>query len=134
MIEGRVARVLGDQEIIINRGREDGVKDGMVFVIYAEGDHITDPDTQEDLGAVETVKGKVGVYHVQDKMSRARTLTYQVKSPSGGGLSALLATGATSTQTKRRKLIVRLDEANPLDEDLHVRVGDMVHSVGSDTW
>ncbi len=131
MIMGKVARILSDEEVVLNVGSEDGVEEDMEFVIFSESDHIWDLETGEDLGAIEIVKGRVKVYHVQDRMSRARTLTYQVRRPSPYeqlARSATLALGP-SFETRRRKLQVPKDQVLPLTEDLAVKVGDKVRSV-----
>lgn len=141
MIIGKVARILSDEEVVLNVGSEDGVKAGMEFVIFSGSDHIIDPETGEDLGAIEIVKGRVGVYHVQDKISLARTLTYQVRWPSlleayeaaarqiGHIGSISLPLVESRIETRRRKLKVPEDQVSPLAEDLIVRVGDKVRSV-----
>ena len=131
MITGKVARILGDEEVVLNVGSEDGVEEDMEFVIFSESDHIIDPDTGEDLGAIEIVKGRVKVYHVMEKMSLARTLTYQVRVPSPYeraflGMGRLLA---PDYETRASKLEVLEDQVRPLEEDLGVRLGDKVRSV-----
>jgi hypothetical protein len=58
-VEGKVAKILGNNEIVINRGRREGVRQGMLFEIFApEGEEVWDPDTGETLGTVEDVKAK----------------------------------------------------------------------------
>ena len=128
MIMGKVARILSDEEVVLNVGSVDGVKEDMELVIYSEGDHIFDPETGDDLGAKEIVKGRVKVYHVQDRMARARTLMYQVRRPSP--IEQVVRYGAlgSSVETRRRKLQVSKEQALPLAEDLAVKVGDKVHS------
>lgn len=136
MIIGKVARILSDEEVVLNVGSEDGVKENMEFVIFAESEHVYDPETGEDLGPIETVKGRVRVYHVMDKISRARTLTYQVRVPSlyeayettASQISRLLTFGAR-IETRRRKLKVPEDRVSPLAEDIVVRIRDKVRSV-----
>ena len=59
-VEGKVAKILGKGEIVLNRGRSHGVRTGMLFEIFApEGEEVWDPDTGETLGTVEDVKAKV---------------------------------------------------------------------------
>jgi hypothetical protein len=129
MITGKVAAILGDEEVVLNVGREDGVEEDTEFVIFLEGRHIFDPETGEDLGAIETVKGRVEVYHVMDKMSRARTLTYQV--PMSSLYEALARPGGAllGYQTRRRKLQVPEEQVSGAAEDFTVKVGDRVRSV-----
>ena len=72
-VEGKVAKILGNNEIVINRGRGEGVRQGMLFEIFApEGEEVWDPDTGETLGTVEDVKAKAEVTEVKDRLSVAR--------------------------------------------------------------
>jgi len=131
MIIGKVARILSDEEVILNVGSEDGVKEKMEFVIFSESDHVYDPETGEDLGAIEVVKGRVGVYHVMGRMSRVRTLTYQVHVASIPETVRWLGSlySESRAETRRRKLKVPEGQVRPLAEDLAVKVGDKVRSV-----
>ena len=66
-VEGKVAKILGNNEIVINRGRGEGVRQGMLFEIFApEGEEVWDPDTGETLGTVEDVKRR-------PRLQRSRT-------------------------------------------------------------
>ncbi|MBA2441746.1 MAG: hypothetical protein H0V53_05000 [Rubrobacter sp.] len=72
-VEGKVAKILGQGEIVINRGRGHGVRHGMVFEVFSpEGEEVWDPDTGETLGTVEDVKAKAEVTEVKEKLSVAR--------------------------------------------------------------
>ncbi|MDP9456023.1 MAG: hypothetical protein M3Q60_09580 [Actinomycetota bacterium] len=72
-VEGKVAKILGKGEIVINRGRQHGVRGGMLFEIFApEGEEVWDPDTGETLGTVEDVKAKAEVTEVKEKLAVAR--------------------------------------------------------------
>lgn len=68
-IEGKIAKIVDDQTVIINRGTASGVREGMKFAIFTGGDAVADPDTGESLGEWEVVKGCVKVSHVQKKLS-----------------------------------------------------------------
>lgn len=127
MIEGKIIRIVGESEFIINVGIEAGVKPGMRFIVYEMGEHIIDPETGEDLGAIENVKGRLEVKHAQDKMSRAVTGTYVVdnQSPLYSGLFT------TTSVTKKYHLEVDTSQVQPLDEVLQIRIGDLVRSVGN---
>jgi hypothetical protein len=59
-------------EVVINRGARDGVKPG--DKLFGEGPHITDPDTGEDLGQLELVRGRGEVVHIQDHLATVRTI------------------------------------------------------------
>ncbi len=61
-------------EVVINRGARNGVKLGDRFLVVGEGPRITDPETGEDLGQLELVRGRGEVVHVQDHMATIRTI------------------------------------------------------------
>ena len=73
VFEGRIAQIIDDHRIVINKGHEHGVRVGQRFLILAIGDEIFDPETDESLGQVEVVKGRGKVTHVQEKMSTLQT-------------------------------------------------------------
>ncbi|NQE04351.1 hypothetical protein C5S32_00635 [ANME-1 cluster archaeon GoMg1] len=66
-IEGKVAEIVDEYTVVINRGQEHGVEEDMRFVIYEPGEEIKDPETDESLGKFEYVKAKVEVVNVQEK-------------------------------------------------------------------
>jgi hypothetical protein len=72
-VEGKVAKILGNKEIVVNRGRKEGVRPGMLFEVFApEGEEVWDPDTGETLGTVEDVKAQAEVTEVKDRLAVAR--------------------------------------------------------------
>jgi hypothetical protein len=72
-IEGKVAKILGNNEIVINRGRNEGVLAGMLFEVFApEGEEVWDPDTGETLGTVEDVKARAEATEVKERLAVAR--------------------------------------------------------------
>ena len=74
-LEGKIAKILGNNEVVINRGRAQGVRQGMLFEIFApEGEEVWDPDTGETLGTVEDVKARAEVTEVKDRLAVARLL------------------------------------------------------------
>ncbi len=82
-VEGKVAKILGGSEIVLNRGRNDGVRAGMVFEVFSlEGEEVWDPDTGETLGTVEDVKAQAEVTEVKERLSVAR-LQQNAQSPFG---------------------------------------------------
>lgn len=73
-IEGKVATVLNERELVLNVGSEEGVAVGMRFkILYPGGIEITDPDTNEPLGNVEWPKTEVKIVSVQPHMAVGRT-------------------------------------------------------------
>jgi len=77
-----LARVvlLGDEwqgnfpfEVVINWGSDHGVKVGDRFLVFGYGPRIIDPESGEDLGVLEVVRGRGIVTHVQDRIATVRS-------------------------------------------------------------
>jgi hypothetical protein len=82
-VEGKVAKILGNSEIVLNRGSADGVRAGMIFEVFApDGEEVWDPDTGETLGTVEDVKAQAEVTEVKERLAVAR-LQQSAQSPLG---------------------------------------------------
>src|SRR5438874_1056816 len=74
MIEGRVAQILNERELIINRGRTDGVTEGMVFEVLAENSlEVTDPETGQSLGLLDRPKVRAQASDVRDRFAVCET-------------------------------------------------------------
>src|SRR5215216_4180517 len=115
-VEGKVAKILGNNEIVINRGRREGVRQGMHFEIFApEGEEVWDPDTGETLGTVEDVKAKAEVTEVKDKLAVARI--FDADSPFG-------AAGFGEMQENLQRMF-----GGPLEDVTKVQVGDAVREI-----
>jgi hypothetical protein len=83
-VEGKVAKILGNSEIVINRGSGQGVRRGMLFEVFApEGEEVWDPDTGETLGTVEDVKAKAEVTEVKERLAVAHIQNIH-ETPFGG--------------------------------------------------
>lgn len=71
-----VIKVLDEYTVVINRGSVHGVKKTHRFLIYALGEELMDPETQESLGVLEIVRGVGEVVHVQEKISTVRSIEH----------------------------------------------------------
>ncbi len=82
-IEGLVAGILTERELIINVGDEQGVQNGMKFQVLTDvPTEVTDPKTGEVLGVVAREKVRVMAVKVEPRFSVCRT--YRVHTvPSG---------------------------------------------------
>ena len=72
-IEGKVARILNERDLVINKGAEEGVKEGMKFRVTEPEIAIQDPDTQETLGTLSREKIRVSVVEVLPRFSVGKT-------------------------------------------------------------
>ncbi len=65
-----VVEIISDTRLVINKGQEDGIRQGQRMLIYElSNDELKDPNTGESLGYLEIVKGTGKIIHIQDKMS-----------------------------------------------------------------
>ena len=71
----KVASIIDNKKIVINKGSNEGIHINQMFLIYKLGDEIIDPDTKEILGQLEIVLGRGIVTHVQEKIA---TLTSNI--------------------------------------------------------
>lgn len=126
MILGNVIRIMNADEVLINLGNRDKVKEGMEFVIYKMDKQklIIDPKSKEKLGPLETIKGKIVVTRVQEKFSRAKSLPLDTKFAQAA--NAFAAKTRPNIPTPNGKINVDPASFVPLDEDFIVAIGDPI--------
>lgn len=136
-IEGKVASILNERELVISVGSDDGVEIGMQFnILYPGGIAIRNPDNAaEILDSIEWPKTQVKVVQVRPRVAVARTFrTIQI--PSKGVdlarmslLTALDYTPArTEVETLRTSGSFAEKEIDP--KESVVKIGDPVVQVG----
>jgi hypothetical protein len=126
-----LARVvhLGDPdgfEVVISRGARDGLRLGQRFVVFTYGPEVEDPDTGENLGRIELVRGRGEIIHLQDNMATVRSVE---KRPSRPSKRVIRDTGMLAIATGRGHVI---EEDWPPEEVLpfrHISVGDFAKPV-----
>ncbi|MDD7939775.1 hypothetical protein PHK61_15235 [Actinomycetospora lutea] len=125
-IEGKVARVLNERELVVNRGADHGVTEGMFLeVVDRDPEDILDPETGEVIGQVSPVKNYVKVTEVQAKMSVAAT--YLSWKTAGGALSSLSVLPNLFAPSRTEYDVIETDEPSLGDDrDTTVHVGDVV--------
>lgn len=77
----KIVKVIDEYKVVVNKGSDDGIKEGYKFLIYSLGDKIFDPDTKESLGILELVKGYGEATHVQNRMTTIESCKV-IKKPS----------------------------------------------------
>ncbi len=128
-IEGLVATVLNERELVLNVGSEHGVQVGMRFdILYPGGIRIPDPtDPSKTLGSVEWPKTQVKIVQVYPNLSVGRTFR-TITTPAKGLNLGAFSTGLTYTPEKTTVETLRTDgpfavrEIDP--EDSLVKIGD----------
>lgn len=74
---GKVAHIIDSFTIVMNKGDIDGVSVGDTFRIVSLGNTITDPDSGEELGQLEIIKGNAKAIHVQEKFATLESTNYE---------------------------------------------------------
>jgi hypothetical protein len=130
MIKTKIAQILGPTRFVLAAGNEQGVEEGMEFIIYKLTEPIFDPETKEPLGQLELHKGRVKVIHVQEKLSTAITLMRRRYSPPLFGPKEAAINELGRWFDEREELpIDQSAVATATKVDLTVKIGDLVRSV-----
>jgi hypothetical protein len=129
LVEGVVAAILNERELVLNKGYADGVERGMKFRVLAAPFEVIDPETDKSLGFIDRDKTRVEAINVQERMSVCRTYR------SVGGLTnswndMLSAAMADQVAYAGKSETFKADESShvqTLDEDeSYVKIGDKV--------
>ncbi len=64
----RVVEIITGTKVILNCGREQKISLGDKFEIYGLTEVLVDPETEEELGKAEIIRGKGEVTNLQDKL------------------------------------------------------------------
>ena len=127
-IQGKVAEILNERDLVINRGESDGVCKGMLFQVTQPDVPIRDPDSGVELGVLVRDKIKVRVVDLHPHFAVAKTYeTYSARVPSE--IQQTLSRLGGRTVTRVRKI---LNESSEQDGDTigmegsTVKVGDSV--------
>ena len=138
-IEGKIAKILDEYHIVINKGRNDCVQERMKFVIFSiSNDDIKDSDTHESLGKLELVKGYVTAFHVQERATIcvAEKTENTKSSEVGAGVQTL--SGAMMAECMGRneqivteKININVAQTSGLPQVSPISIGDCVRSVST---
>jgi curli biogenesis system outer membrane secretion channel CsgG len=71
--QGRIVKVAGD-DVYVSAGEKAGAKVGDEFTVFSVGEELVDPETGEILGAEESAVGRVKIYQVMEKFSKAKAV------------------------------------------------------------
>jgi len=125
LIEGYVAKILNERELLINIGSIDGVEIGMKFKVLANSPIIVrDPKTNEEIGQLDREKVRVKCIEVHDKFSICATFKINK-------IKGFLSTSILFDDLMADKKVVETLRYNPSDkpeplseEDSYVKIGD----------
>lgn len=128
MLKGKVLKIVSQTKVLINLGSQQGVKIGMRFVIYDEGEMITDPTTNQPIEKLEIVKGEFEIIQVQQKISLGESFRIITKKTTPPWVDAYASMTETTTQkikVEEPLTMEKIKEALPTP----LKVGDLVRSI-----
>lgn len=132
-ITGKVAAIVDDTTLVLNVGSRDGVHEGMLFAVVAEHHDIRDPDSGESLGRWESVKGRVVVTHVQERMATARSPLAEGAPAATATLSAMMVRHSFGLYgehaSERESLTVRSSDLSGRPASHPIGVGDTARAI-----
>lgn len=73
----KVIEILNSKELLINYGSNNGAIDGQRIKIIKKGEDVIDPETEENLGTLDIIKGDLKIYRAYPKFSICRDITYK---------------------------------------------------------
>lgn len=135
-IRGKVAQVINDREVVLNKGFEDGVREGMYFNILDEEPHaIPDPDTGETLGELQQVKIVVRARAVGKRITLATTFRTKTVNIGGVGPERPFTTVFTAPKYVKEIERLRYDEESglPAVSNTTVSTGDIFESTDQES-
>lgn len=126
LVEGVVAAILTERELVINRGYNDGVVAGMKFRVLSEQPfEVIDPQTQRSLGFIDREKVRVEASVVKERLSICRTYRrVGVKGNAVMSLVDLLGPYSEIPETLKTDQFLHLPSLS--ESESYVRIGDRV--------
>lgn len=73
----KVIEILNSKELIINYGSSQGAKKGSEIRISIKGEPVIDPDTKEQIGTLDIIKGELEIYQTYPNFSICRNIQYK---------------------------------------------------------
>lgn len=79
MSEYKVAKIIDNHTLVITAGKNQGIKNGQVFQIVGKaGVPVFDPDTNENIGTLDEIKGEVIAKTIYPNMTVAKTKSHSL--------------------------------------------------------
>ncbi|WP_412161470.1 hypothetical protein [Curtobacterium flaccumfaciens] len=133
-ITGRVAQIVSDREVVLNRGERHGVAPGMYFKIMDPSTiDIRDPETDEVIGSISRIKIVLEAVEVADSLTVART--FRSEEVNVGGTGALLGSIMSAPKYVRKVETLRRGEDSPAPlsaKESVVAIGDPFERASAD--
>jgi len=123
ILKGKIVKILDQYKVLVNIGADSGIKRGMDFIIYSEGETVEDPESHEVLGKLENVKARLKVSHIQEEFSILESSETEERTPltSKAWLDFLSLYRAV-----RKPLPLEVEPKIQGEQEKIVKIGDLV--------
>lgn len=120
----KVVKIISEYKVVVNAGSQDFIQEGAEMEIFAPGKDVIDPDTGENLGALDYIKANVRVVNLFPKMC----VCENCENERIGNFAVLFS----QTFTEKMPLNVESKDISGGFEDISkkIRVGDLVRTKG----
>ena len=65
----KIIKIIDSYRVVVNAGSNDQINEGQALDVYVPGQEVTDPETGENLGALDFIKAKLCAVDVFPKMT-----------------------------------------------------------------
>lgn len=123
-IQGTVLRVLSDQDVVIDKGHEDGVSEGDYIAISGDTDsNVVFSEDGKNLGKLITIKASLRVTQVTDNLAIASTYRMVDVNVSGMGFGLTSPPGLAqlTSPPKHERRIQKIESSEKLDVQVSQR-------------
>lgn len=136
-IQGTVLRVLSDQDVVIDKGHEDGISEGDYIAISSDSEsNLEFSENGKKLGQLITFKASLRVTQVTDNLAIASTYRMVDVNVGGMGFSLTSSPGLAqlTSPPKREKRLQKIESNESLDaqisqQKIKVENGDLFYVV-----
>lgn len=129
----KVVKIIDEDSLVINIGLREAVKFNDKFAVFIPGDEVIDPDTNESLGTLDTIKCYLKPKDILEKMTvcvNAETALTSFGAAMTGGTPQINLLGGL---TNPKRLPVDFEEiSGGLQPRTKVKIGDFVRKINDD--
>jgi hypothetical protein len=102
----KIVKIVDEYTIVVSYGYNQGAMTGEILEIFEKGEEIFDPETNESLGTLDFIKGRVRIKNVYDDISLCESYEYTPTE----SISALLKITANPLGNQRKALNVNTEQ------------------------
>ncbi|TBX13104.1 hypothetical protein [Clostridium perfringens] len=121
----KVIKIIDDTRVLINAGSEDYITKDSIFEIYLTGSEIRDPDTDEVLGTLDTIKATIKPIIIYEKMCICTNTEYNPNNIA----AALSGLSPISSKSIKRLNVDTSEISGGLKDNDPIKIGDKVRLI-----